>query len=119
VGSEEAEGGLPLIYLPRTTERPVRTRGDEPRSNSVVRKRCVPYPARLDRGECSDLPVRAAPQSHERKSVVRGLQPADEADLEAVLSSPAPVGKEIICRAARAGTYLIRFFRSDAGLLQL
>ena len=97
MGSEEAEGGLPLIYLPRTTERPGRKRGDE----------------------CSDLPVGAAPQSYGRKSVVRGLQPADEADLEAVLSSPAPVGKEIICRAARAGTYLISFFRSDSGLLQL
>ncbi len=40
-----------MQYLPRTTERPVRKRGDE----------------------CSDLPVRAAPQSHGRKSVVRGL----------------------------------------------
>ena len=40
-----------LAYLPRTTERPVRKRGDE----------------------CSDLLVRAAPQSHGRKSVVRGL----------------------------------------------
>ena len=39
------------IDLPRTTERPVRKRGDE----------------------CSDLPVWAAPQSHGRKSVVRGL----------------------------------------------
>ncbi len=47
------------------------------------------------------------------------LQPADEADLEAVLSSPAPVGKEIIGRAARARTNLIRFFRNDSGLLQL
>jgi len=37
--------------LPRTTERPVRKRGDE----------------------CFDLPVSAAPQSHGRKSVVRGL----------------------------------------------
>jgi len=61
-------------YLPRTTERPVRKRGDEPRSNSVVIKRYVPYPTRLERGECSDLPVRAAPQSHGRKSVVRGLR---------------------------------------------
>ncbi len=42
---------VPFLNLPRTTERPVRKRGDE----------------------CSDLPVRAAPQSHERKSVVRGL----------------------------------------------
>ena len=39
------------IDLPRTTERPVRKRGDE----------------------CSDPPVRVAPQSHGRKSVVRGL----------------------------------------------
>ena len=59
--------------LPRTTERPVRKRGDEPRSNSVVIKRYVPYPTWLERGECSDLPVKAAPQSHGRKSVVRGL----------------------------------------------
>ncbi len=62
-----------FAILPRTTDRPVRKRGDEPRSNSVVRKRCVPYSARLERGECSDLPVRAAPQSHGCKSVVRGL----------------------------------------------
>ena len=41
--------------LPRTTERPVRKRGDE----------------------CSDLPVRAVPQSHGHKSVVRGLLPLD------------------------------------------
>ena len=38
-------------YLPRTTERPVRKRGDE----------------------CSDLPVRAAPQSHGRLSAARLL----------------------------------------------
>ena len=40
-----------VAYLPRSTELPVRKRGDE----------------------CSDLPVRGAPQSHGRKSVVRGL----------------------------------------------
>ena len=40
-----------LKILARTTERPVRKRGDE----------------------SSDLPVWAAPQSHGRKSVVRGL----------------------------------------------
>ena len=39
------------IPLPRTKEGPVRERGDE----------------------CSELPARAAPQSHGRKSVVRGL----------------------------------------------
>ncbi len=61
------------VHLPRTTESPVRQRGDEPRSNSVMRKRCVPYPARLERGECSGLPAREAPQSHGRKPVVRGL----------------------------------------------
>ena len=48
---------LGVRALPRTTERPVRKRGDEPRSNSVVIKRYVPYPTRLERGECSDLPV--------------------------------------------------------------
>ena len=48
-------------------------RGDESRSNSVVIKQTVLYPTRLERDECSDLPVRAAPQSHGRKSVVRGL----------------------------------------------
>jgi hypothetical protein len=32
-------------------------RGDEPRSNSVMRKRCFPYPARLERGEYSGLPL--------------------------------------------------------------
>ena len=61
------------INLPRTTERHVRERGDEPRSNSVVRKRCIPYPARLERGECSELPARVVPQRHGRKSVIRGL----------------------------------------------
>ncbi len=76
--------------LPRTTERPVR----KPRSNSVVRKRCVLYPARLERGkrgdECSVLSVTlwsnlsteaahvsagydSTGQNHGRKSVVRGL----------------------------------------------
>ncbi len=59
--------------LPRTTERPARECVDEPRSNSVVINRYVPYPIRLERGECSGLPRRAAPQSHGRKSVVRGL----------------------------------------------
>ncbi len=57
--------------LPQTTERPVRKRGDE----------------------SSDLPVRAAPQSHGRKSVVRGLPPNietimvvdDEPELIAIL----------------------------------
>ncbi len=42
-------------------------RGDEPRTFST------PTPTTIVRGECSDLPVRAAPQSHGRKSVVRGL----------------------------------------------
>ena len=93
--------------LPRTTCRELQGRMTEgpvrkPRSNSVVRKRCVLYPARLERGErgdeprtistqtpativrdeCSDLPVRATAQSHgpvcrstgRRKAVVRGLQ---------------------------------------------
>ncbi len=39
------------LHLPRTTERPVRERGDE----------------------CSELPAREVPQSHGRKPVVRGL----------------------------------------------
>jgi len=39
------------FYLPRTTELPVRERGDE----------------------CSELPAREVPQSHGRKSVVRSL----------------------------------------------
>ncbi len=43
------------IRLPRTTERPVRERGDE----------------------CSELPAREVPQSHGRKSVVRGLPTGD------------------------------------------
>src|SRR3972149_42929 len=82
--------------LPRTTERPARECGDEPHSNSAIRERCIPYPARLERGECSGVAQRAAPQSrttlpegeqrkavrgnyvvrdqsHGRKSVVRGL----------------------------------------------
>ena len=42
---------ITMPILPRTTERPVRERGDE----------------------CSELPARAVPQSHGRKSVVRGL----------------------------------------------
>ena len=41
--------------LPRTTERPARECGDEPRSNSAIRERCIPYPARLERGECSGV----------------------------------------------------------------
>ncbi len=45
------ESQIHISCLPRTTERPVRNRGEE----------------------CSDLPVRAALQSHGRKSVVRGL----------------------------------------------
>ncbi len=45
--------------LPRTTECPARKRGDE----------------------CSDLLVRAAPQSHGRKSVVRGLPMKDSEGL--------------------------------------
>ncbi len=66
--------------LPCNTERPVREQGDEPRSNSVMRKRCVLYPARFERGECFELSARAMSQSHgpvcqstgRRKSVVRG-----------------------------------------------
>ena len=38
-------------------------RGDEPHSNSVVIKRPVLYPTLLERDECFDLPVRAAPQA--------------------------------------------------------
>ncbi len=41
-------------------------RGDELRT--------ITTPTTIVRGECSDLPVWAAPQSHGRKSVVRGLQ---------------------------------------------
>jgi len=59
--------GFMLLSLPRTTERPVRKRGDEPRT--IV----VGVGVEIVRGECSDLSVRAAPQSHGRKSVVRGL----------------------------------------------
>ena len=55
-------------FLPRTTERPVRKRGDEPRTISTQTL------AKIVRDECFDLPVRAAPHSHGRKYVVRGLQ---------------------------------------------
>ncbi len=48
----------PPLSLPRTTERAVRKRGDK----------------------CPDLPVRAALQSHGRKSVVRGLLFLDPQD---------------------------------------
>ena len=92
------------VCLPRTTERPVR----KPRSNSVVRKRFVLYPARLERGkrgdeprtisiptsttivrgECSDLLVRAAPQSHGRKSVVRGLPRSTRRIYNQIISAP-------------------------------
>jgi len=61
------------VHLPRTTESPVRQRGNEPRSNSVMKKRFVSYPARLVRGECYGLPARGAPQRYLRKPVVRGL----------------------------------------------
>ena len=60
---------------PCTTERAVRRRGDEPRSNSAMRKRWGRCPERLERGECSERPQRAASQSHGRNFVVRGLQP--------------------------------------------
>ncbi len=43
--------GFRHTLFTRTTERPVRERGDE----------------------CSELPAREAPQNHGRKSVVRGL----------------------------------------------
>ncbi len=56
-----------LTLLSRTTERPVRERVDEPRTFSSQ------TPAPIVRGECSELPARAVPQSHGRKSVVRGL----------------------------------------------
>jgi rare lipoprotein A len=59
--------------LPRTTERHVCKCGDEPRSNSPMGKRFVPRSPQLGRGECAELSQREAPQSHGRKSVVRGL----------------------------------------------
>jgi len=76
--------------LPRTTERPVRKRGDEPRSKFATRKPCVALPEQLERGECSgvlatlwsNLSTETAHvsrgsystgQSHGRKPVVRGL----------------------------------------------
>src|SRR3990172_4744496 len=62
------------LSSPRTTEDPACECGDEPRSNSATRELHPLYPARLERGECSELSRRAAPQSHGRKSVVRGLQ---------------------------------------------
>src|SRR3989304_6333886 len=64
--------------LPRTTERPARECGDEPHSNSAIRERCIPYPARLERGECSGVAQRAAPKSHGQKSVGRGLQTVEK-----------------------------------------
>ncbi len=51
----------------RTTERPARECGDEPRTSGVGQE------DGLVRGECCEMPRRATPQSHERKSVVRGL----------------------------------------------
>jgi len=30
-------------------------RGDEPRTNSVMRRQIVPYPAQLERAECSGV----------------------------------------------------------------
>ena len=57
----------PAQGLPRTTERPTCECGDEPRTSGVEQGE------RLVRGECSELPRRAVPQSHGRKSVVRGL----------------------------------------------
>ena len=57
---------LNIHVLPRSTERPVRKRRDEPRTISI------PTSTAIARGECSDLPVRAAPQNHGRKFVVRG-----------------------------------------------
>jgi len=62
------------MLLPRTTERPMRKSGDEPRTNSVMRRQIVLYPAQLERGEFSGLPASAVPQIHGRKPVVRGLQ---------------------------------------------
>src|SRR3990172_11949870 len=53
--------------LPRTTERPARECGDEPRTISAQ------TPNTIVRGECSKCSQRAAPESHGRKSVVRGL----------------------------------------------
>ncbi len=61
-------------HLPRTTERPMRKRGDEPRSKFATSKACITCPEQLERGECSGLSARVVPQSHGRKAVVRGLQ---------------------------------------------
>jgi len=42
-------------YSPRSTERPVRKRGDEPRT--------ITTPTKIVRGECSDLPVGQRPKA--------------------------------------------------------
>ncbi len=59
--------------LPRITERPACECGDEPRSETFRGAEKPGIEHISDRGECSELPRRAAPQSHGRKSVVRGL----------------------------------------------
>ncbi len=46
---------------------------DEPRSKSGMRKRCVPYPVQLERGEYSELLRKVTSQTDGGESVVRGL----------------------------------------------
>jgi hypothetical protein len=68
------------VGLPRTTERPVRERGDSPREiiSSIETLKTALAP--ISRGECSEFSGRVVPQSLERKSVVRGLpRPHDQA----------------------------------------
>ncbi len=80
--------------LPRTTEHPVRKRGDEPRSNCARSATDRLLMTELEQGECSGLPVTlwsnlsvetthlsrgscSTGQSHGRKLVVRGLLMVD------------------------------------------
>ncbi len=64
---------LAPVFLPRTTGRPLRKRGDSP-CEIIFSVKALRTPlAAISRGECSEGPRRETPQSHGRKSVVRGL----------------------------------------------
>ena len=66
-------GAFAVRALPRTTECLGRESGDEPRTNSVMKRHIVPYLGMFEWGECSKLPRREAPQTVGRRPVVRGL----------------------------------------------